>query len=37
LEVEYKDAIGRGFEATNIHIALNQHFGLGSNDKPKAT
>ncbi len=27
LGVEYRDAIGRGFEAQNIQIALKQHFG----------
>ena len=26
LGVKYKDAIGRGFEASNIHVALREHF-----------
>ena len=26
LDVEYRDAIGRGFEAQNIQAALHQHF-----------
>ena len=29
LELKYKDAIGRGFEASNIHVALRQHFAAG--------
>jgi hypothetical protein len=32
LDVEYADAIGRGFQAQNIQMALHQHF----NPKPAA-
>lgn len=35
LGVEYRDAIGRGFEAQNIQTALRRHFEAGS-PKPAA-
>jgi len=34
LGVEYKDAIGRGFEASNIHSALHKHFSTVGTAKP---
>jgi hypothetical protein len=29
LDVKYKDAMGRGFEASNIHESLREHFAAG--------
>jgi hypothetical protein len=35
LDVKYKDAIGRGFEASNIHVALRLHYGVTAADSPR--
>jgi hypothetical protein len=35
LDLKYKDAIGRGFEASNIHVALRQHFSALGISPPK--
>ena len=38
LDLEYRDAIGRGFQAQNIHAALRQHFAAKPlTSKPTST
>jgi hypothetical protein len=37
LDVKYKDAIGRGFEASNIHVALREHFARLGITTPQET
>ena len=36
LDVKYKDAIGRGFEASNIHVALRPHFAATTPERPSS-